>query len=139
MGFPINWETGVNGQCPHRGIGGCGRPKETLKPTWGSGRLPGGGEGCREPCNLIRSQQCLGPMTEGGKSEPDPQEAPRLPGEARCVHRKRTVQGGLYARYGGGVSGHSEEGGMAWATGSGLESQKGWVRRTPSKWGTVFS
>ena len=121
-------------------IGGCGRPKEALKSTWGSGRLPGGGQGYREPCKLSTNHQCLGPTTEGEKSELGPQEGHSLPGETRCMYTEREqVQGGLYAGDGGGVLWGLRGGGIAWARGSGVGSQIEGVRNVPAKWSIVFS
>ena len=81
-------------------LGGCGRA--TNPPGGEAGRLPGVSAGCQEPGKLSRGQQCLGPTTEGGKSELG------LPGSSQSpwrdkmrTHRKRTVQRSLFARYGG--------------------------------------
>lgn len=89
-------------------IGGCGRPKETLKSTWGSGRLPGGGQGYRETWKLSTNQQCLGPTTEGEKSELGPQEGHSLPGETRCIYTEREQYNGVFMLgMGEGCSGDS--------------------------------
>lgn len=59
------------------------------QPASVPGRPPGGDEGGHESWKVSKSQQHLGPMAKGEKSEPGPREAHSLPGKTSCVHTER--------------------------------------------------
>lgn len=139
--FPVKWETGTNGQCHHRVIGGSDHHRVDSRrhlthrgvreAPWTRWRLPWALE-LEEGSATLGAHDWMENLSWAHRKF--------IPGETRCVNTEREHTTGVFiARDVGGCSGNSEEGAWCGLEGEDLGSQIGWVRTAPSKWRTVFS